>query len=112
MLNETHTAVVARNETWEGPSASEPYECGWAKEAIVWWRVLSFEGRSRAVDASVQISPDGMRWVDEGTTINLKLATDALGFARVREFGNFLRLACDLPPGAKVKTIVTITLKA
>lgn len=112
MLPETHTAVVARNETWSGTCASEPYEAGWAREAIVWWRLLSVEGHPRKIEARVQISPDGMRWVDEGSTIVLNAVSDALGFARVREFGNFLRLAAILPADLTCKTIVTITLKA
>ena len=40
MLPHNATAVVARNETWTGKSASEPYECGWAREAIVFLRAL------------------------------------------------------------------------
>lgn len=112
MLRESHTAVVARNEVWEGSAASEPYEAGWAREAIVWWRILAIEGRRRKVEARVQISPDGMRWVDEGTRIALVAEADALAFARVAHFGNFLRLAADLPKGLKAKTMVTITLKA
>ena len=34
MLPENLTAVVARNEIWTGDAATEPYEAGWAKEAI------------------------------------------------------------------------------
>ena len=40
MLPENLTAVVARNESWTGASATEPYEAGWAKEAIVFVRAL------------------------------------------------------------------------
>jgi hypothetical protein len=112
MLNETHTAVVARNEAWEGSAASEPYEAGWAKEALVWWRILAVEGPNAPLTARVQLSPDGMRWADEGSRITIPATAEALGFARVREFGSFLRLAADLPRGVKVKTIVTIALKA
>ena len=112
MLPEAHTAIVARNEPWAGEAASEPYECGWAREAIVWWRVLAVDGPVAPIEARVQISPDGMRWVDEGALIRLEAKPEALGFARVAHFGNFLRLATRLPPGLVCKTIVAITLKA
>jgi hypothetical protein len=111
MLMETHTAVVARNEVWTGSAATEPYEAGWAKEAIVWFRALHVEGSISGLKARVQISPDGMRWADEGATIALTGKPDAIAFARVREFGNWLRLAVDLPAGVTLKPLVTITLK-
>lgn len=111
MLRESHTAVVARNEPWSGSAASEPYEAGWAREAIVWFRALDLDGRLDGVIARVQISPDGMRWVDEGATLTLPGKVGDVAFAKVREFGNWLRLAVDLPHGVTVKPLVTITLK-
>lgn len=111
MLRETHTAVVARNEPWIGSAASEPYEAGWAREAIVWFRALDVEGHLDGVTARVQISPDGMRWVDEGAKLRLPDRVGEVAFVKVREFGNWLRLAVDLPPGVTVKPLVTITLK-
>jgi len=111
MLAETHTAVVARNELWQGACATEPYEAGWAKEAIVWFRALAIEGAPGTVVARVQISPDGMRWVDEGARLVLPSRLEEVAFARVTQFGNWLRLAADLPDGATMKVLVTITLK-
>lgn len=111
MLRESHTAVVARNEPWSGSAASEPYEAGWAREAIVWFRALDCEGRLDGVSARVQISPDGMRWVDAGFTFPLPKRVGEVAFVRVREFGNWLRLAVDLPEGVTVKPLVTITVK-
>jgi hypothetical protein len=112
MLRESHTAVVGRNETWEGASASEPYEAGWAGEAILWLRVLAIEGKPAPATARVQISPDGIRWLDEGATFALPMEKDGIGFARVGHFGNWLRIAADVPPGVKLKVLVSITLKA
>jgi hypothetical protein len=40
MLAQNVAAVVCRNETWQGQAATEPYECGWAKEAIIFVRAL------------------------------------------------------------------------
>ncbi len=111
MLAHSTTAIVARNDVWTGTAASEPYECGWAREAIVWVRALGLTGDLRGIHARIQISPDGLRWLDEGTALALPAAVDGVGFARVREFGNWLRVAVDLPKGASIKVLVTITVK-
>jgi hypothetical protein len=110
MLRESHTAVVARNERWSGRAASEPYEGGWAGEATIFVRALAAAtgdvGRAR-----VEISPDGMHWVAEGTSFPLPTAADDITFARVSHFGNWLRIAADLPDGGAVTVLVTIHLK-
>jgi hypothetical protein len=111
MLRESHTAVVGRNEIWEGSAASEPYEAGWALEAIVWLRVLAVEGPTANVEARVQISPDGIHWVDEGTRFAISAVKDGLTFARVSHFGNWLRVAANLPAGMKLTMLVSITVK-
>lgn len=111
MLRETHTAVIARNEVWTGSAATEPYEAGWATEAIVWFRALSLEGAIGSTVARVQISPDGMRWIDEGSTLQVPARENDVGFARVSHFGNWLRLVVDLPAGVTLKALVTVTLK-
>lgn len=110
MLNESHTAVVARNVRWTGPDATEPYEAGWAREAVIFVRALEAVGP--AGTAQVQLSPDGMHWVDEGTNFPLPSQPDGVTFARVQAFGTWLRIAVDLPPGAAVTVMVTISLKA
>ncbi len=111
MLRESHSAIVARNEVWRGSIATEPYEAGWAAEAIVFVRALEIVGMAGG-EARVQISPDGMRWADEGTRFPLPTAADAVTFGRVREFGAWLRIAAELPEGATIKALVTISLKA
>jgi hypothetical protein len=112
MLAHNTTAIVARNDVWTGASASEPYECGWAREAIVWIRAMGAPaGDLRGIQARVQISPDGIRWFDEGGALALPAAEGEATFARVREFGNWLRVAAELPKGASLKVLVTITAK-
>lgn len=111
-LRENHTAVITRNESWAGQVASEPYECGWASEAIVFLRALDFSGPTPTTPARVQISPDGIRWADEGTTIALPARADAVTFGKVKHFGNWLRVAAELPPGTTIRALVAINLKA
>lgn len=106
------TAVVARNETWEGRAASEPYECGWAREAIVFVRALDAPVKLGRAKARVQISPDGIRWLDHGKPFALPARRDAVIAVPVTHFGNWLRVAADLPRGARTKLLVTIHMKA
>ena len=111
MLRHSVTAVVARNEPWSGAVATEPYEAGWASEAVIFVRALSVKKVPSSVKLKVQISPDGMRWVDEGTRFAMPSKADAVTFAKVREFGNWLRVVADLPKGASLKALVTLQLK-
>ncbi len=110
MLRESLTAVIARNETWTGASATEPYEAGWATEAVFFVRALK-AGKGAPAQAHVEISPDGMRWIREGTSLALPTAIDDLAVARVRHFGNWLRLASDLPGDAEATVLVSLHLK-
>jgi hypothetical protein len=50
----------------------------------------------------VQISPDGIHWVDEGAELTLR-AGQELSFARIREFGGLLRLAGTVQEGRSVR---------
>lgn len=111
MLPENLTAIVARNETWTGASASEPYEAGWAKEAIVFVRALKPPSGSLP-QARIEISADGMHWCHEGSRFDLPAAENAVTFQRVAHFGNFLRVAVDLPEGAEITVLVSMHFKA
>jgi len=107
MLTST-VATLTRGESWRQGDFSEPYEAGWASEAQVFARGLDDAEQGGA--AHVQISPDGIRWCDEGTVLNL-LPGEALSFIRLREFGHFVRLRVEMPSGAERAFLVTIALK-
>ncbi|MET3927587.1 hypothetical protein [Devosia sp. 2618] len=107
MLTST-VATLTRGEAWRLDDVSEPYEAGWALEAQLFARGLD-SGDQRG-KAHVQVSPDGIRWCDEGSTLDL-LPGDALSFIRLREFGHFVRLRVDLPEGIERTFLVTIALK-
>lgn len=110
MPRQSYTAIVARNETWVHEVATEPYEVAWASEAIIFIRALETIGSLEGTVARVQISPDGIHWCDEGTTIPLPTRS-GLTFGRVTHFGGWLRLVASLPPFASCKVIVVISLK-
>lgn len=111
MLPENLTAVVARNESWIGASATEPYEAGWAKEAIVFVRALK-QPAGPLPKARIEISADGLHWCPEGSEFDLPAAKDAVAFQRLSHFGNFLRVAATLPEGSEITVLVTLHLKA
>ena len=109
-MNESYTAAVARNERWQDDWATEPYETAWASEAIFFVRVLNREGPQAPVEARVQISPDGMRWVDEG--MRMTIAADAeLAATKVSHFGGWLRLAGRCPRGTTLTVMAYLALK-
>ena len=74
-------------------------------------RALAVDGPTANVEARVQLSPDGIHWVDEGTRFAISAVKDGLTFARVSHFGNWLRVAADLPAGMKLTMLVSITVK-
>jgi len=112
MMRECQTIVVERDTEWRGAYATEPCEAAWASEAIFFIRALSAVGTpDQALSARVQISPDGMRWCDEGTEVPLP-SGEAVTFGRVRHFGGWLRLAGELPDGIAMRVIVYLVLKS
>ncbi len=104
------TAVVARNETWTGAFATEPYEASWSRELLAFITILDadFEGE---VEISAQISPDGFRWVDEGTCVRMPARVQEIGFLRLSQFGTWVRLVGTLADGTNLKAMVTYHLK-
>lgn len=110
MLRESVTYVIAREETWEGQAVTEPVEAGWATEAVFFLRAMD-EAEGDLPQVRAQISPDGMRWIDEGATTALPKAKDDMEVLRIRHFGNWLRLTADLPEGAHCSLLVSVHLK-
>jgi hypothetical protein len=109
-MRQSFTAVVERNVTWQGEFAVEPYEAAWATEAIYFVRALEAANMPANAVARVQISPDGIRWCDEGTVVPLP-AEEGLTFGRISHFGGWLRLVGNLPDGARLTVIVYLVLK-
>ena len=112
MLQESHTAVVARGEHWRGEAATEPFEAAWAKEAIFFLRALKVEGNLRGTRAKIQISADGIHWADEGGSLPMPTQPGKVTFARISHFGGFLRLTAALPEGAHIQIVASLNLKA
>ena len=113
LMRNAYTAVIARGDLWERSVQTEPYEAAWAGEAVFFVHVLSVTGAGSAnAVARVQISPDGLHWVDEGTQMQIASRPEALSFARVRNFGGWLRLDVTVPEELGLKVVATLALKA
>ncbi|MCY3976664.1 MAG: hypothetical protein OXG23_01070 [Chloroflexi bacterium] len=109
-VRRSYTAIVERNVLWQGEFASEPYEAAWASEAIFFVRALDVS-RDFAGAAHVQISADGIHWVDEGTSFNLPATKDEVTFCKVSHFGGWLRIAGELPQSSEIRVLVSLALK-
>ena len=108
-LRRSATAVIERDTIWEGDVATEPWEVGWATEAVFFVRVLERETPTAGAQLRVQLSPDGMQWVNEGTT--LADEGEPLIWGRIRHFGGWLRLTGEVPTGQRLRVIVYLSLK-
>ena len=110
-MREAHTAILERGTEWRGTVATEPYEAGWASEAVVFVRALEASNVPDGTEATVEISPDGLNWVPEGTRVKVPTAAGEMTFGRLANFGHFLRLRAILPPDAACKVMVALALK-
>ena len=59
-----------------------------------------------------KISLDGMRWVDEGTSLDISSTVDGISMARLGHFGHYLRLRAEMPDGMTGFMLATLSLKA
>ena len=116
-VRRSYTAIVERNVLWEGEFATEPYEAAWASEAIFFVRALDAmavttgDGDLEMGTAMVQLSADGIHWVDEGTEFALPAEKDAVTFCRVSHFGGWLRITGEVRSPAELRVLVSLALK-
>ena len=105
------TAIVARNETWTGKARPSLMRRAGPKKSIIFVRSLKMP-EGPAGRARVEISPDGLHWVPEGTEIALPSEKNGVTFARIAHFGTWLRLAAELPDKSSNTVLVTLHLKS
>ncbi|MDA0840844.1 MAG: hypothetical protein O3B01_02125 [Planctomycetota bacterium] len=111
MLRRSHTAVLEKNATFTESFCTEPYEVAWAGEGRWFLRILEFEGEDSALDASVQVSPDGLHWCEEGSDF-VTMSEPGLYSISVKEFGHWLRMSCQLKGShPKIKVMIYLALK-
>jgi len=110
-MKQFNAAHLEVKKTFTAGFETHPYECGWADEAIFYILVEDVQGVNAVLNARVQISLDGVHWADEGVRFE-PMTECGLYFVKVREFGNYLRLATDIAgEGAEFKLLVQIACK-
>ena len=109
-MRKSFTAVLEKNAKFTADFATEPYEVGWASEALWFIRVLEMSDNA-TLSVYPQISPDGLIWCDKGVK-SLAIQVSGLHSFASRNFGHWLRLQCKL--GGKnpmVKVLIYLSLK-
>lgn len=109
-MRESHTAILEREMPLRGCYATEPYEVAWAREAIFFVRAHT-AAPAAAHLARVQLSPDGMHWCDEGSTVRVAHPGHELSHVKVGHFGGWLRLAGTVPDDEQLVLSVQLVLK-
>ena len=110
MMRNFQTVVLERMSWVTGRFQTEPYECGWASEAIFVVRVYEIEGIIN-LSSTVQLSVDGIEWMDDDLSFPRIEGTGSF-FLRVRHFGGWLRLASVVGgTGARARLTIYLVLK-
>jgi len=106
------TAVLEQGNTYEGAFDTEPYEAGWAGEALWFVRILD-EPAAQRITLVPQISPDGLVWMDaREPALTIDLPDGRLHSLAQSHFGNWLRLRVEAAGGRPVKYVIYLALKA
>lgn len=107
-MQQTNTSVLARRIVIDGDFATQPYEAGWASEAVVFVQV---EGEHPELKLATEISPDGINWIRRGDIVTL--AADAtIAELSLARFGNWLRVtATGATPDATARILIHVNGK-
>jgi len=98
-MRQSQSAVMERGVELADVHETEPFEVAWASEAR-WFVQFLRPAPGNQVEFRVQISPDGINWIDhEG---HPPLVSDAVGLLSipVESFGHWLRLRSERTSGS------------
>jgi hypothetical protein len=103
------TAALLRNTDVATDTESEPYECGWAGECIVFARVRNLPP-ANPVLIRPQLSPDGIHWTDAGP--GLAITAEGQHHLALHSFGTWIRVVIDVGQvDEPVRTDIYLALK-
>ena len=107
-MKEFYTSVVELRQPIKNIFLTEPYECGWANEALFFLTVHPEMADFAKIVVRPKISPDGIHWIDApaGATSVDKPGTIAIAQSH---FGGWLCLELSLA-GATQSTLITLHL--
>lgn len=104
------TSTVEQRKEFSGAFTTHPMETGWASEAIFFVTVKDITPHG-VLKTAVQISVDGVNWLDEGTTFPA-ISQQGHYFTRVSHFGGWLRLNGEVTgKDASCKLTIHLVLK-
>jgi hypothetical protein len=97
-MRQSQSAVIERGVGLEGVHTTDPFEVAWAGEAR-WFVQFLRPAPGCQVSIQVQISPDGITWIDHEAVAPLE--TEAVGMVSipVTQFGHWLRLSTSKRSG-------------
>lgn len=90
-MRQSQSAVLERGVDLDGVYDTEPFEVAWAGEAR-WWVHFLQPGEGTTVEFRVQISPDGLNWIDHEGVAPVESAAEGFVSIPVANFGHWLRL--------------------
>lgn len=107
-MQTSFVAVLERSLAVTGEAHTEPYEAGWAREARWFVNIEDLRGDHIEIVFYTELSPDGINWCKAADEPQ---AVGALGLQTwcVREFGQFLRLGCEVA-GDEARAILSVHL--
>ena len=112
MLPENITAIVARNERWTGEAASEPYEAGWAREAVIFVRALQGAGGRPAGGAGRDLARRDALAARKAPRLRMPAQKDGIAVASRDAFRQLAARRRRFSDGAECTVLATIHLKA
>ena len=110
-MKEFNAAHLEVKKDFTEDFVTHPFESGWADEAIFYVMVEAMSGGNAMLKGEVELSHDGIHWAEEGTSIG-PITKAGLHFVRVKHFGNWLRLNCQVSGEKPVfRLLIQIALK-
>ena len=97
-MRQSQSAVIERGAELESVLETEPFETAWAGEAR-WFVQFLRPAPGSTVDIRVQISPDGILWIDHESVSAVQSEAVGLVSIPVERFGHWLRLRIEQKSG-------------
>ena len=106
-----HMVVLERLKIRKETFFTEPFEVGWADEAIFFVKIHEINADDAVVSPIIQISADGIDWVDFESKMPI-IHEKGTHYKSVRDFGGWLRLKCEISGrDPEIKVTVQLALK-
>ncbi|MEX2569457.1 MAG: hypothetical protein WD431_26180 [Cyclobacteriaceae bacterium] len=110
MMRQFLTSTVEQRKTFDSNFETHPMEVAWASEAIFFIQVEKIVSDVLAMKVYSQISVDGVFWIDEGATLDT-ITKEGRYFLRLKHFGGWLRLRCEMTDNSKANLTIHLVCK-